>query len=180
MQDGQPVPYYSKKLNNAQCNYSTVDNELLSIVMTPCEFWSMLFGAELHIHTNHKNILNIRDSSQCRLQWISYIDEYGPKLNYVEGSANVVADTFSWLSREDAPASPAVGKKQPAEHNIDKDDVDETDLDNYFSRIDEKCLNALNVFLTKSVILIFQTIWLILTLWTRKISKNNRTQMMPC
>ena len=111
MQDSQPVAYYSKKLNNAQCNYSTVDKELLSIVMTLHEFWSILVGAELHIHTNHKNILNIKDSSQCRLQWISYVEEYGPELHYVEGSANVVADTFSWLSQKDTPASPAVGKE---------------------------------------------------------------------
>ncbi len=35
--------------------------------MTLGEFWSMLLGAELHIHTNHKNILNIGDYSQRRL-----------------------------------------------------------------------------------------------------------------
>ncbi len=44
----------------------------------------------------------------------------------------------------------------------------------------EKCLNARNVFLTKSVTLTYQTIWLITILWTWKISKNNRRQMMLC
>ncbi len=41
-------------------------------------------------------------------------------------------------------------------------------------------MNALNVFLMKSVTLIYQTIWLITILWTWKISKNNRAQMMHC
>ncbi len=138
MQDGQLVAYYSKKMNNAQHNYSTVDKELLSIVMTLREFWSMLLGAELHIHMDHKNILNIGDSSQHRLQWTSYVNEYGPELHYVEGSANVVVDTFSWLLRKDILASPAVGKKQPAVHSINEDDVDETPLDNYFSWVDNR------------------------------------------
>jgi hypothetical protein len=111
MQEGQPVAYYSKKLNNAQGNYSTVDKELLSIVMTLREFWSILLGAKLHTQTDHKNILHIRDSLQCRMRWISYFYEYGPELHYVEGSVNVVADTFSLLPQNDNPTSPTVGKK---------------------------------------------------------------------
>ena len=70
----------------------------------------MLLGAELHVHTNHTHILNIGDSSQRRLHWISYVDEYGPELHYVEGPLNVIADTFLRLSRNDV-SSPLVGKK---------------------------------------------------------------------
>ena len=132
--NGFPVAYYSKKLNNAQRNYFTVDKELLSIVTTLREFQSMLLGAELHIHTDHKSILHIGDSSQRRLRQISYVDEYGPELHYVEGSANVVADTFSRLSRSDTPTSSTVGKKHrlAAGNNTSEFD-DDTPLDNFFS-----------------------------------------------
>ena len=94
MQDERPVAYYSKKLNSAQMNYATIDKELLCVVATLCEFRSMLFGADLHIHTDHQNILNVGDSSE-RLRRISYADEYGPTLHYVEGPLNVIADTLS-------------------------------------------------------------------------------------
>ncbi len=84
MQDDIPVAYYCKKLNSAQMNYATIDKELLCVIATLCEFHSMLLGAELHIHTHHKNILNVGDSSEQGLQCISYVDEYSPTLHYVE------------------------------------------------------------------------------------------------
>ena len=73
----------------------------------------MLFGAEIHIHTDNRNILNVGDSSERRLGWISYVDEYGPTLHYVEGQLNVIADTLSRLSRNDIDidSSALVGKK---------------------------------------------------------------------
>jgi hypothetical protein len=80
-QDDHPVAYYSRKLNSAQCNYATFDKELLCVVATLREFQSMLLGAELHIYTDHKNILHVGDSSERRLCWISYVDEYGPNLH---------------------------------------------------------------------------------------------------
>ncbi len=98
----------------------------------------MLLGAELHTHTNHKNILHIWDSLQCRLQWISYVDDYGFELHYVEGSANAVADTFPWLLQNGTRMSPTVGKKQPADNYNDESDVNETPFDNYFSWTDDR------------------------------------------
>ncbi len=53
MQDDRPVAYFSRKLKIAQCNYASIDKEILCVVATLKEFRSMLLGAELHIYTDH-------------------------------------------------------------------------------------------------------------------------------
>jgi hypothetical protein len=69
------------------------------------EFQSILLGAELHIYTDHKNILNVGNLSEQRLRWISYVDEYGPTIHYIEGPWNVIADTFSRLLHKNVPST---------------------------------------------------------------------------
>jgi hypothetical protein len=110
MQEGKPVANYSKKLKSAQMNYVTIDKELLCVVATLCKLRSMLLGAELHVYTDHKNILSIGDSSQQCLCCISYVDEYGLEIDYVEGSRNVIADTLLRLLCSNLSSS-LVGKK---------------------------------------------------------------------
>ena len=119
MQDDEPVAYYSKKLNSTQKNYSTMDKELLSIVMTLKEFWSMLLGAVINMYTNHKNILTTGDSSQRRLRWISYVNKYGPTLHYIKGPSNVIADTFLCMPTQNTTPVTMVGKEESTADLID-------------------------------------------------------------
>jgi hypothetical protein len=89
-----------------------MEKELLSIVMTLKEFRSMLLGAVINIHTDHRNILTLRDSSQRRLRWILYVDEFGPTLHNIKGPSNVIANTFSLMPMKNTTPLTMVGKEE--------------------------------------------------------------------
>jgi hypothetical protein len=63
MQNDKPLAFYSRKLNSAQQRYTTGEQELLSIVETLKEFCNILFGQRIVIHTDHRNILYNKLSS---------------------------------------------------------------------------------------------------------------------
>ena len=99
MQEGKPLAFYSRKLTQAQRNYTTSEKELLSIVETLKEFRNILLGYKLEIFTDHKNLTFEKEQSDSqRLQrWRSLINEFDIELKYIKGEANIVADAISRL-----------------------------------------------------------------------------------
>ncbi len=98
-QDNRPIAFFSWKLSNAQCKYSVTEIELLTIVKTLKEFKGMLWGQNIKVFTDHANLM--RDAlgltSDRVYQWRLLLEEYGPKIVYIKGIHNTVADAVSWL-----------------------------------------------------------------------------------
>ena len=58
-QDNKPIAFFSRKLNRAQQKYTTTEKELLSIVECLKQFMNILYGYEIIVYSDHKNLVHI-------------------------------------------------------------------------------------------------------------------------
>ena len=96
-----PIAFYSRKLNPAQCRYTTSALELLSIVETLKEFRNILLGHQVIVHTDHLNLTYKQFNTDRVMRWRLILEEYGVDLHYVKGTNNVVAEALSRLPRRE-------------------------------------------------------------------------------
>jgi hypothetical protein len=91
--------FFCRKLSITQAKYSVTEIELLAIVETLKEFKGMLWGQQIKVYTDHKNLT--RDglglTSDRVYQWRLLLEEYAPEIVYIKGIHNTVADAISWL-----------------------------------------------------------------------------------
>jgi hypothetical protein len=101
-----------------------MEKEILSIVATLKEFQSMLLSADIHVFTDHKNLMFDTLKTQCVLCWRTKIEEFSPILHYIKGPRNILANYLSRLHRLVTPAQIAEGKKlvEPTEVSIEEED----------------------------------------------------------
>jgi hypothetical protein len=56
-QDNRPIAFFSRKLSETQTKYSVTKIELLAIVETLKEFQGMMWGQQIKVYTDHKNLI---------------------------------------------------------------------------------------------------------------------------
>jgi hypothetical protein len=98
-QDNRPVVFFSRKLSKMQQKYSVTEIELLAIVETLKEFKGLLWGQDIKVYTDHKNLT--RDAlgliSDRVYHWRLLLEEYAPEIIYIKGIHNAVADAILQL-----------------------------------------------------------------------------------
>jgi hypothetical protein len=101
-QDNRPIVFFSRKLSKMQQKYSVTEIELLAKVETLKEFKGMLWGQDIKVYTDHKNLT--RDAlgltSDRVYHWQLFLEEYAPKIIYIKGIHNTVADTILQLEHD--------------------------------------------------------------------------------
>lgn len=99
-QNGHPIAYSSRTLNRHECNYSTIEKELLAIVWATTYFRPYLYGRKFTIQTDHRPLvwLNSLKEPNIKLQrWKIKLNEFDFNIEYIKGKTNHVSDSLSRL-----------------------------------------------------------------------------------
>ncbi len=96
----QPIAFYSKSLTKEERNWGIPCLEGYAIYKAFMEFDYLLRDAHTHVHTDHANLLYIRDSKETKvIRWKLELQEYRFDLEFIKGKDNGIAD---FMSRNDA------------------------------------------------------------------------------
>ena len=94
-----PVAYYSKKLNQAQQHYSTIEKELLGLVSALQHFEVYAQSdSVLTILTDHNPLVYLerfRNKNKRLMRWSIELQDYNLEIVHIKGRDNVLADGLS-------------------------------------------------------------------------------------
>ena len=95
-----PVAYFSKKMSEAQRKYSTVEKEVLSLIMALDHFEIYLSNnpSMLTVKTDHNPIVFInkfKNKNRRLMRWSLILQEWNLDIQHVPGKLNIVPDTLS-------------------------------------------------------------------------------------
>ncbi|KAK3039204.1 hypothetical protein RJ639_029061 [Escallonia herrerae] len=98
MQEGHPVAYESRKLNEAERRYTTHEKELLAVVHCLRIWRHYLLGSSFIVWTDNTAVSHFLSQSKLtskQARWQELLVEFNFMLEYRTGSTNSVADALS-------------------------------------------------------------------------------------
>ena len=95
-----PVAFYSKKFNSHQKNYSTIEKELLALVLAIQHFEVYVSSAKkpLVVYSDHNPLVflnKMKNKNRRLLNWSLMLQEYDIEIRHIKGKDNVIADCLS-------------------------------------------------------------------------------------
>ena len=96
----KPVCYFSKKLNNFQKKYSTIEKEALSLVLALQQFEVYLTNSsgDITVYTDHNPLVfleKFKTKNQRLYRWSLMLQPFSLKIVHIKGKNNVIADALS-------------------------------------------------------------------------------------
>jgi len=95
-QENRPIAFFKSELSGAQSKYTITEQELLAIVETLKEFNKMLWGQQINVYTDHKNLtqdgLGLTSDRVTRLRIL--LKEYAPEIIYIKGIHNTFTEAI--------------------------------------------------------------------------------------
>jgi hypothetical protein len=91
-----PIGFFSKSLNHTERRWGVPELEGYAIYAAFKHFDYLLRDAHTHVHTDHKNLVYIRDTGSDKvLRWKMMLQEYSFTTEFVAGVDNPIADYWS-------------------------------------------------------------------------------------
>lgn len=94
-----PVSFFSKKFNKAQLNYSTIEKEMLAILLSLKHYaYYLKSGHCVQVYTDHNPLVFIhkmKNENQRLLRWSLQIQEFELNIQHIKGKNNMIADCLS-------------------------------------------------------------------------------------
>lgn len=92
------IAYDGRKLNKAECNYSTTEREALALVSGIKKFQPYLYGRKFKVYTDHcplKYLINMKNPTSKLARWSILFQTFDFEVIYRQGKKHNNADSLS-------------------------------------------------------------------------------------
>ena len=117
------IAYWSRQLQRAERNYSTIEREALAVVASIKEFYPYLYGFPFTVVTDHNpltSLKGLKDTGGRLTRWLMFLQQFNFDLKYKQGSKHTNADA---LSRQKPTTPPVSVITNISPLSVSKDDL---------------------------------------------------------